>query len=169
VISTLAYDPDVTSGTNHARTPQREPGLGVLAASLLFAIQDELYAELDRAGYGDVSRLHGAVIAHLEETGTRATELARRSGRHKQVIGRAIDELEALGYVERCPEETDRRAKLIVPTDRGRAVMRLSDEIVANIERRQAKELGADGYAEFRRALVAIVDSLIRPSDEPRQ
>jgi DNA-binding MarR family transcriptional regulator len=139
-------------------------GLGILAARILFAVQDELYARLEDAGYTDVTRLHGAVIAHLDEEGTRATELARRSGRHKQIIGRIVDELEQLGYVERRPERGDRRAKLVVPTERGRKLMRLSDEIVLDIERRQAAELGKAEYAEFKRTLGAVVDSLTQPT-----
>jgi DNA-binding MarR family transcriptional regulator len=139
-------------------------GLGILAARLLFAVQDELYARLEDAGYTDVTRLHGAVIANLDEEGTRATELARRSGRHKQIIGRIVDELEQLGYVDRRPEPGDRRAKLVVPTERGRKLMRLSDEIVLDIERRQAAELGKAEYAEFKRTLGAVVDSLTQPT-----
>jgi DNA-binding MarR family transcriptional regulator len=138
----------------------REPGLGILAARLLFAVQDELYERLEQAGYGDLTRVHGAVIANLDAEGTRATELARRSGRHKQVIGRIVDELEALGYVERTPEPGDRRAKLVVPTERGRAVMRLSDDIIRDIERRQAKALGKSRYEEFTKGLRAVVESL---------
>lgn len=152
--------------SNRRRHRDREPGLGILAAQLLFAVHDELYARLGEAGYGDVAHLHGAVLAHLDEDGTRATELARRSGRHKQVIGRIVDELETLGYVQRCPERVDRRAKLVVPTERGRDVMRLSDEIMADIERRQANALGNDTYHSFRQTLGTLVDSLTRPADE---
>jgi DNA-binding MarR family transcriptional regulator len=132
---------------------------------LLFAIQDELYAHLEQAGYADLTRAHGAVIAHLDDNGIRATELARRSGRHKQVIGRTVDELEALGYVERCPEQSDRRAKLIVPTERGRRVMRLSDEIIDDIERRQSEALGKNAYDEFRQRMRAVVDSFTHSPD----
>lgn len=142
-----------------------KPGLGILAARLLFAVQDELYQRLEDAGHGQLTRLHGAVIAHLDEAGTRATELARRSGRHKQVIGRIVDELEALGYVERHAEDADRRAKLIVPTKRGREVMRLSDEIVHDIERRTAHTLGEREFENFRRALVTVVKSLTQDAD----
>jgi DNA-binding MarR family transcriptional regulator len=141
---------------------ERQAGLGILAARLLFALEDELYARLEEAGYGELTRLHGAVFAHLDEEGTRATELARRSGRHKQIIGRIVDELEELGYVDRRPERRDRRAKLVVPTERGREVMRLSNEIVGDIERRQAAELGEEEYDEFKQALRAVVDSLAR-------
>jgi DNA-binding MarR family transcriptional regulator len=146
----------------------RESGLGILAARLLFAIQDELYARLEEAGYGDLTRPHGAVIAHLDEEGTRATELARRSGRHKQIIGRIVDELEELGYVERRPEQHDRRAKLVVPTERGREVMRRSDQIILDLERRQADTLGQKEYDAFKQALRAVVDSLTEPADLER-
>jgi DNA-binding MarR family transcriptional regulator len=148
--------------------PKRHTGLGTLAARLLFAVQDELYARLEDAGHGQLTRLHGAVMAYLDEDGTRATELARRSGRHKQVIGRIVDELEALGYVERCAEPTDRRAKLIVPTAQGREVMHLSDSIVLDIEQRLADALGTATYEPFRATLEAVVDHLTQPHDAER-
>jgi DNA-binding MarR family transcriptional regulator len=154
--------------TRRYRGGERESGLGILAARLLFAIQDELYARLEESGHTDLTRLHGAVIAHLDEDGTRATELARRSGRHKQIIGRIVDELEELGYVERRPELVDRRAKLVVPTERGREVMRLSDEIILALERRQAAALGENEYDVFKQALRAVVDSLTRSADVDR-
>jgi DNA-binding MarR family transcriptional regulator len=144
---------------------ERGSGLGILAARLLFAIQDELYARLEEAGHTDLTRLHGAVIAHLDEEGTRATELARRSGRHKQIIGRIVDELEELGYVERRPEERDRRAKLVVPTERGREVMRLSDEIILDLEHRLASALGEKEYDVFKQTLSAVVGSLTTSAD----
>jgi DNA-binding MarR family transcriptional regulator len=109
---------------------------------------------------GDLTRAHGAVTAHLDDDGIRATELARRSGRHKQVIGRIVDELEALGYVERRPEQNDRRAKLILPTERGRRVMQLSDEIINDIERRQSELLGKTTYDEFRQRRRTVVDHM---------
>jgi DNA-binding MarR family transcriptional regulator len=152
----------VSPGTQRGPFAPREAGLGILAARLLFAVQDELYARLEDAGYGDVTRPHGAVMAHLDDDGTRATELARRSGRHKQIVGRIVDELEALGYVERRPEQADRRAKLVVPTERGRELMAFSDEVIREIEQRLSQELGAGGYEEFRQRLSTVVEALTR-------
>ena len=139
---------------------QRERGLGVLTARLLFAFQDALYARFAEAGHRKVTRLQGSVLAHIDLGGTRATELARRSGRPKQLIGRAVDELEELGYVERRPEPGDRRAKLVVPTERGRELIRLSDETIHEIEQRAAAALGQAAYDHFKRALGLVVDSL---------
>src|SRR3954449_2667392 len=105
------------------------PDLGVLATRLLFSLQDELFERLAEAGYDDLQPRHGAVLAFLDEDGVRATELARLSGRHKQIVGRIVDELEELGYVERRPDPLDRRAKLVFPTKRGLEQTRHGDEI----------------------------------------
>ncbi|HEX2145246.1 MAG TPA: MarR family transcriptional regulator [Glycomyces sp.] len=88
-------------------------------------------------------------LRRLEEEGCRATELAQWSGQHKQVVGKLVDELEALGYVERRPDPADRRAKLVVPTERDQ--MRRSGAIMAAIEARIAARLGDKPFAEFKR------------------
>jgi len=131
----------------------------VLAARLELQIQSELFARLAQQGHAGLRSRHWAVIAYLDEDGVRPTELARLSGRHKQIVGRLIDELEALGYVERRPDPADRRAKLVVPTERGLEQLRLGDEIVADIERRHAESTGGRTYAEFRNVLRSMVES----------
>jgi DNA-binding MarR family transcriptional regulator len=144
--------------TSHRRERQEwNPDLGVLASRLLFSLQDELFERLAESGYGDLHPRHGAVLAYLDEEGVRATELARLSGRHKQIVGRIVDELEELGYVERRPDPQDRRAKLIFPTERGLAQVRRGDEIIAEIEARHAGEVGARTYAQFRDVLRGVV------------
>ena len=147
----------MTAANGRRERQEWNPDLGVLASRLLFSLQEELFEELAAAGYDDLHPRHGAVLAYLDEDGVRATELARLSGRHKQIIGRLIDELEELGYVERRPDPQDRRAKLIFPTERGLEQVRLGDEIVADIEARHAKEVGAKTYAQFRDVLRGVV------------
>jgi DNA-binding MarR family transcriptional regulator len=147
----------VTTTKRRSERQQWNPDLGVLASQLLFSLQDELFARLAEDGYDDLLSRHGAVLAYLDEDGIRATELARLSGRHKQIVGRIVDELEELGYVERRPDPQDRRAKLIFPTKRGLAQIRRGDEIVADIEARHAREVGGKTYAAFRDVLRGVV------------
>ncbi|MFG2043418.1 MarR family winged helix-turn-helix transcriptional regulator [Dactylosporangium sp. NPDC048998] len=130
-----------------------DPDLGVLSAQVLFALQKELFRRLGEEGYPDLRPRHGAVLAHLDAEGSRATDLAYLSGQHKQVIGTLVDELAALGYVERRPDPQDRRAKLIVPTERGLDEMRRSDAIMADIERGHAEAVGEEAYAAFKGVL----------------
>lgn len=146
------------STTRRSQRRQQDPDLGVLAARLLFAFQGELFAGLAERGHGQLRPRHGAVIAYLDEDGIRASEVARLSGQHKQVVTRLVDELEELGYVQRRPDPGDRRAKLVVPTRRGREVMRQADQITAGMEHRHAQVLGPTLYAEVRYALQRLLD-----------
>lgn len=138
---------------------RRDPDLGVLAAKLLFGLQGELFGRSAQQGFDDITPRHCAVLAYLNEEGIRPSELAQVSGRHKQTIGTIVDELEERGYLLREPDPADRRAKLIVPTARGRALMRYSDQIVAEIEARHATLLGPDRYEQFKSMLRAVTSA----------
>lgn len=147
----------VTTTRRRRERQELNPDLGVLAIQLAASMQREFFSRLATEGYADLHARHAAVLAYLDEDGVRATELARLSGQHKQVVGRLIDELEELGYVERRPDPGDRRAKLVVPTTRGLGMLQRGDEIVAEIEARHATAIGGRSYAEFRDALRGVV------------
>jgi DNA-binding MarR family transcriptional regulator len=142
------------------------PDLGVLAAGLLVGIEREVFRRTGEAGFDDLRPRHGAVLAYLDEDGLRLADLARTSGRNKQTIAASVDELESLGYIRRVEDPSDRRAKLIVPTDRGRQRMRLGDEIIAEIERRHEATLGPAAYARFVQALRLITANQAADSDD---
>lgn len=141
-----------------------DPDLGVLAARLLFAVQRELLTTLAEQGFDDLSARHGTVLAYIDPEGVRATELSRLSGQHKQVITNVVDELEALGYVERRPDPLDRRAKLICPSERGLAQMRAADRIMAEMQERHARRVGREVYAQFKKTFVDVVERQRRQS-----
>jgi DNA-binding MarR family transcriptional regulator len=136
----------------------RGDDLGVLAGRLLVAVQDELFGRLRGEGFDDIVPRHGAVLAYLRPEGVRATDLARLSGHVKQVIGVMIDDLETLGYVVRKPDPLDRRAKLVVPTARGRRQMDAADAIMADIMKRHSRNLGAVNFRRFLTDFRAVID-----------
>jgi DNA-binding MarR family transcriptional regulator len=146
-----------------------DPDLGMLAARLLFSVQHELYASLALQGHPDLKPRHGAVMAYVEPAGSRATELARLSGAHKQVIGTLVDELEQLGYVERRPDPRDRRAKLVVPTPKGLDEMTRATRIMAAIERRHAEAIGERAYARVKRSLRDMTNRQQTHANVPRR
>ncbi|MFB7633897.1 MarR family winged helix-turn-helix transcriptional regulator [Streptomyces sp. NPDC056149] len=145
------------------RNQTTEPDLGVLAAQVLISVQRELFAELAEQGFDDIQPRAGAVLAHLRPDGVRASELALASGRHKQVIGSLVDDLERLGYVERRPDPADRRAKLVHPTERGLLQMEAAAAIMRTIEARHAKAMGRREYATFKSALRRVAGLPHRP------
>jgi DNA-binding MarR family transcriptional regulator len=135
---------------------RRDPDLGLLTAWLLDPIREELFARLAERGHDQIRPCHRALLGYLDAAGTRPTELARLLGQPKQYVGRLIDELEALDYLQRRPDPRYRRSKLIVPTARGRDEQQQADVILADIEARHAARIGADNYADFRRLLRAL-------------
>jgi DNA-binding MarR family transcriptional regulator len=137
------------------------PDLGILATRLFFGVQSELFRRVSQHGFDDLRPRHGAVLAYLDEVGIRLVDLARIAGRNKQTIAAILDELEKIGYVYRTSDPADRRAKLIMPTERGRKVMLFADVVLADMEAHYAEQLGQRRYAQFKRALQAVTMSVV--------
>jgi DNA-binding MarR family transcriptional regulator len=96
------------------------------------------------------------VFRYLNPDGTRLQELATRAQMAPQSIGWHVDDLERLGYVERVPDPSDRRAKLIRPTKHGLAFMATTRDALADIEKRWVQALGTDTLTQLRDTLRAI-------------
>jgi DNA-binding MarR family transcriptional regulator len=63
-----------------------------------------------------------------------------------------VDDLEAQGLVRRTPHPTDRRAKLVAPTRKGKAIARRADEILSTPPP-ALTALSADDLTTLRRIL----------------
>lgn len=96
---------------------------------------------------------HSAVFAQIQQDGSRLTELARGASMTPQSMGELVDELEQMGYVERRPDPTDRRAKLIVLTDKGQQCIAAGIAIIDGIETRITELLGERGHRQLRNLL----------------
>jgi DNA-binding MarR family transcriptional regulator len=128
--------------------------------ALLGSVRDELLEEMYRrvaaAGYPGLRPSHGCVFRYLELEGSRLSELAEKSGMTKQAFGEHLANVEALGYIVRVPDPQDGRAKLIVPTARGREVLVLGRQAFAEIERDWAATIGVERVAALRTTLEEI-------------
>ncbi|MEU8246373.1 MarR family winged helix-turn-helix transcriptional regulator [Nonomuraea sp. NPDC048916] len=162
---TVSFSDQPEAAVRRSEHKRDDPDLGILSSRTLFSLQRELFSAIAEEGHPALRPRHGAVLAYLDEEGSRATDLAAQSGQHKQVIGSLVDELVELGYVERRPDPADRRAKLIVPTAKGLDEMAKSDAAMARIEARHAAAVGEEAYAEFKRVfrLVARRQSAAEP------
>ncbi len=100
---------------------------------------------------------HSAVFASIDLQGSRLTELAGRANITPQAMGELVDELEELGYVAREPDPSDRRAKLIVLTDSGRAAIEAGKQTIVGIEARITEILGEDGHRQLRQMLARLL------------
>src|SRR5688572_9981273 len=80
----------------------------------------ELADRLAAAGYTDIPTAAHPVFENLDRDGTRLTELAARADMTHQSMGELVATLEKRGYIERQPDPTDRRARLVCLTAKGR-------------------------------------------------
>ncbi|GAA5117094.1 MarR family winged helix-turn-helix transcriptional regulator [Pseudonocardia adelaidensis] len=99
---------------------------------------------------------HGAVFQYLDDTGTTVSVLAERAQMTKQAMAELVRHLEMHGYVRRVPDPTDRRAKLVVPTERGHDVIAIAQGLVPELEHEVGEILGAERVRDLRAALEAI-------------
>jgi DNA-binding MarR family transcriptional regulator len=122
-------------------------------------------AGLEAAGFGDVRPAHFTVFQHLPLAGVRLTALAEAALLTKQTMGYLVDDLEALGYVERVPDPVDRRAKLIRLTPRGRQVDETMRAVIQHLEEEWAARMGEENYQTLQRLLQDLIAML---EEEPR-
>jgi DNA-binding MarR family transcriptional regulator len=101
---------------------------------------------------------HSAVFAQIDPEGSRLTDLARRANMSPQAMGELVDELEGMKYVVRRPDPTDRRAKLITLTRKGRACIAAGNATIGGIEQRLTERLGERGHRQLRNLLTKLLD-----------
>ena len=97
---------------------------------------------LHQRGHPLIRPSHATVFANLSEGAVRVTELAERAHVTQQAMGKMLKEMERIGYIVRDVDGSDRRAKKILPTQRGLELMR--DSVVAAEEVRRFYEERAD-------------------------
>lgn len=153
---------DIIWGMSTSTTStQIEPGegglhLGVLLRDAWHGFLDELFIRLAANGFDDLRPAYSPVFQHLERGGTRIGVLAERARMTNQSMGYLVDALEKRGYVERRPDPADRRAALVVITDRGRAEIAMARRLIAEIEQEWEDRVGSKPMATLREALEVL-------------
>ncbi len=110
--------------------------------------------------FPDGRRTFNPVFIHLPADGCRLTELARTANMTKQAMAEIVDEMIALGYLARFPDPSDRRAKIIVRSQKGLRAHKVAMDAFAEIDRELSKRMGNDRFKQLRielkNALAAI-------------
>ncbi len=119
-----------------------------------------IHERLAARGHPAVRTPHGDVLQFLDAEGTSVSELARRAQITKQSMAELVAHLERHGYVERLPDPADRRAKLVRATARGAEVYAIAREVVAELEQRLRRRLGAKRLAQLRALLEEVNEAL---------
>jgi DNA-binding MarR family transcriptional regulator len=132
-----------------------QTNLGQLLLGAFRWFDESLIAALHAAGWPELTRAHSLVFAQLDTGGARTAEIARRAGISRQAVHQTVQELQRLGLVSLVPDPTNRSAKLVVPTDRGQASIRVAKATLAKLEGELAQRLGREQIRALRQALEA--------------
>ncbi len=123
--------------------------------------QTELFAGLVAAGLSDARVPHTHVTAYIKAEGSRLTELAAQARMTLPAMSELVDDLQRLGIVERRPDPSDRRAKLICLTDAGWEAMRTARRVIAEIEAEYTEIVGAERFEAAAETLDEILRGLV--------
>ena len=132
--------------------------IGQLLTQLTRLFQTELFDRLLAAGLKDARVPHTHVTAYIKAEGSRLTELAAQARMTLPAMSELVDDLQRIGIVERRPDPSDGRAKLICLTDAGWEAMRTARRVIAEIEADYARLVGVERFE----AAAQTLDELLR-------
>ncbi|WP_369136878.1 MarR family winged helix-turn-helix transcriptional regulator [Modestobacter versicolor] len=132
-----------------------EPNTGLLLFYPYRALESRVLAALADAGFA-VTLAQARLLQRVAEGGSRLTDLAAQAQVTKQAAGGLVDQLERQGLVERVPDPSDGRARLVRLAARGQAAAALAAPVVTAVEAEWAAHLGPEAMAALRAALTRL-------------
>jgi DNA-binding MarR family transcriptional regulator len=141
-------------GSGHIGSLLRDPAL---------TINEIVMERLAEQGYEGFTTAHGTIGQHIADAGSRVTELAALAQVSKPTVVYLVNEMERLGYVERRPDPSDGRAKLVCLTERGLSAQRAGGQIVREIEADWSTLMGERDFSTLRELLTRLHDRLWPP------
>jgi DNA-binding MarR family transcriptional regulator len=138
--------------------PTNRLAIGQILVRLLAHFRSELFSYGQADGrFVNIRFPHLQIWGNVGINGIRLTELAGKAQLSLAACSELVDELQQLGYLERRPDASDGRAKLIFPTKKGREVLDAAGQAVAELEQRWRTKLRR---SEFDSAC-AVLDRLL--------
>jgi DNA-binding MarR family transcriptional regulator len=139
--------------------PADRLAIGQLLVRLLTQFRRELFAAARDRGYADIRPAHLQIFGNVGIEGIRLTALAAQSQLSLAATSELVDDLQHLGYLQRQPDPSDGRAKLIYPTPLGRQALNDAGDRVAEIEHHWAELVGRADFAAACRTFQHLLDA----------
>lgn len=109
---------------------RQEPNLGVLLFVAYRALEERAHDAVVAAGFADITPAQARIAARIGPSGTRVSDLAEQARVTKQTAAFLVEQLEAKGYLQRIPDPSDRRARLVQLTPRAEPVVAAANAAV---------------------------------------
>ena len=113
------------------------------------ALQERLHAD----DFDDVTVAQTNVLRHLNPEGMRQSELAHDAGISKQAASQAVRALQSRDLVRVEQDPTDARARRVVYTERGQALIHCAIDHIGALEGEWMSALGEAEYRQLRSLL----------------
>jgi DNA-binding MarR family transcriptional regulator len=128
-------------------------------ATLMFvsyrSMDERVQRAMREAGY-DVTVAQSRLAQRIADEGSRLTELADRAQVTKQTASLLVAALEREGLVERVPDPSDGRARLIRMSARGREAATQAMQVVIGVEQEWTEHLGPELAGQLREGLIKL-------------
>lgn len=119
------------------------------------AMDERVISAMRDAGY-NITVAQARIAQRIAEDGSRLVDLAEQAQVTKQTASMLVAALQREGLVERVPDPTDGRARLIRFTADGQAAADYAREVVMSIEQEWNEHLGARQATALREALTSL-------------
>ncbi|XXX76741.1 MarR family transcriptional regulator [Sorangium sp. So ce134] len=139
---------------------RKRASLGQLLLRSARLLDERAVARVARGGAPGVRRAHTALMPYIDLEGTRLTDLAERARVTKQAVSQLVEELEAMGVVERTPDPEDRRAKRVRFTPHGLKALLHGLGVLMELEEELARKMGEKQMASLKKGLAALLAAL---------
>jgi DNA-binding MarR family transcriptional regulator len=143
------------------RLPTDRQAVGQLVGRLQQHFRTELFGAPGRQEqFPDIRFPHMQIWGNVGIDGVRLTVLAERANLSPAACSELVNELQDSGYLERRPDPSDGRAKLIYPTENGRRLLDEAGRVVAEIESRWRALLPPDDFDRACRTFDRLLHAL---------
>ena len=117
------------------------------------ALEQRAFDAVVAAGFDDITLTQARVAARIGPDGSRVTDLAEQARITKQSAAFLVEQLEAAGYVERVPDPTDGRARLVRLTAHARPVIEAANAEVQRVLAEWSDHVGKERLQQMHRTL----------------
>jgi DNA-binding MarR family transcriptional regulator len=133
------------------------PLIGLLLRLLYQDYAREIDAALREAGFDDLRPAHANVFPFVPPEGISVSGLAELARVRKQTMAEAVDQLERMGYVERRPNPSDGRSRLVFLTERGASVKPVTHATAALVEEHWSQLTSPEDLETLRASLLHLL------------
>ena len=139
---------------------ERTPYVGALMLAGWQWVRARVYEGVRQAGYDDLNPAHVSLFRYPTLDRLRPTEIAERMQITKQSVHDLLTHLDERGYIERHPDPSSKRSRIVRLSAKGRGLEREVRSQARRAEDEIAAILGPRQFAHLRDALEALAPRL---------